>query len=1129
MKHRSKSIQCFAALCAIIFLLPLCGLAQGLARISGAVTDPTGAVVPNATVVATQLSTGAKTTVTTNGIGEYVFPSLVPAEYSINVTSAGFSGFLLSNVVLQADQALTVNAMLKVGSSAETVNVDTTPPQVDISTGTLSQVIDSQRVNDLPLNGRNAASLTTLVPGIVIAPTQNIDQGITKTFPGLVPVTVNGTRANQTNYMLDGGNNVDEYTNVNAPFPMPDALQEFSVQTSNYNAEYGQNAGGVVNIITRGGGNKFHGDAFEFVRNRVFNAANYFTYLGAVKTRDPLKRNQFGGTINGPIRIPHLYNGQDKTFFAFGVQSTRIRTAALTSTPATLPTPAQLTGTFTGLSGPISNPKTLAAYPCTPVTAGTPPKTTYNCTVAPTDYNKSSLALLKFLPTVSGTDGTVQFIKPTRQNLIEYTGRVDQTLGAKDRLLLRYFYDAFDNVGILDLANLLTYSDNASIRYHNALIGETHTFSAGLVNNFILSYQIENAGRGPVAGAPNVNDLGVNVWQPAFKQINQIQAIGFFTVGDNPAATFRRNNYTLADDMRLVKGNHTLGFGFHGEIAKVDVDNQFQQPGIFQFNSNSTVPNALADFLLGGLTTFQQASGQYFNNRYKVTGYYAQDSWKVTPRLTLNFGVRFEPFLPEEEKKGRQGMFSPAARASGQISTTHPTALAGLLFPGDTGFVHNMVNSTYSHFMPRIGFAYDLFGDGKTSVRGGAGQFYDTRLPGVADNIFANSVPYVASVNVSYGAASLGDFSNPYANISGGNIFPAPQPPTASFFTTANYQNSSFSTFDPTTFRVPVTYSYNLTVEQQFGNTLSGRLAYVGSQSFHQINPTDINPVYNQGPNIGKRVYFSATNVQNYTNQIATTDTGGLGSYHSLQASLQKRVSTGLTAFLNYTWSKTIDNNVFGAQGTTAVVAGSSYVLPIYEPDYKRLDRGPSDYDHRNVLSLSYVWLLPQFKGGNAAIRYVVNGWQTNGIYLVRSGDPLTVTGSNVDGTNLNRDRAIWNGQNPYGGNACSGITAACKNYLNTANFSTNPSYTVNVPLSYGNIAKGSFVGPRFQTWDVSVMRSFPIHETTEFEFRTEFFNVLNHTNFGDPQVGQTNTANFGQIRSANDPRIGQLSLKLLF
>jgi hypothetical protein len=504
MKRNIKLIQYLAAFC-IIFLLRSDGaFGQGLARISGTVTDSTGAAVPGATVVAARLTTGEKNTVTSNGEGEYVFPSLAPADYSVGVTANGFAGFLQKSVTLQADQAVTVNVRLNVGSSTQTVNVDSAPPQVDTTTGTLSQVIDEKRVNDLPLNGRNAAALTTLVPGVVVAPSANIDQGQTKTFPVVAAVTINGTRANQVNYMLDGGNNVDEYTNVNAPFPMPDALQEFSVQTSNYNAEYGQNAGGVVNIITRSGEHNFHGSAFEYVRNRVFNAANYFSYINGKKTVDPLKRNQFGGTFGGPVIIPHLYNGQDRTFFFFGVQATRLRTNGVGGT-SFLPTPAQLGGTFTGLSSPILNPKTLAPYPCTPTGS------TYSCTVNPNDYNKSSLALLKYLPTISGNDGTYQFFRPSRQNFIEYTGRVDQSLGNKDHLLLRYFYDSFDNAGVLDTTNLLSYSDQAAIRYHNALISETHTFTDRLLNNFSLSYQIENASRGPLPGAPNVNDLATAV------------------------------------------------------------------------------------------------------------------------------------------------------------------------------------------------------------------------------------------------------------------------------------------------------------------------------------------------------------------------------------------------------------------------------------------------------------------------------------------------------------------------------------------------------------------------------------------------------------------------------------------
>ncbi len=349
------------ALAAMVGATAASCLAQGLGKIVGAVTDKAGGAVAGAKVRAMQAGTGMKTETATNGSGDYVFPSLPPADYSITVEAKGFATATQSNVTLQADQSQTVNISLTVGTVAETIEVMATAPQVDTTTGTISQVVTQKQVSELPLNGRNAAALTTLTPGVVQAPSGAADQGNTKTFPMVVAISANGARANQSSYLLDGGNNVDEYTNVNAPFPFPDALQEFSVQTSNYSAEYGQNAGAVVNVITKSGTSSYHGNVFEYVRNRVFNARNFFQ--SAV---DPLKRNQFGGTLGGPVGLPHVWRS-DKSFFFSGFQRTNIRTANAPSS-TTVPTTANLTGNIPVASGQtgISNPFTGAVYPVNP-------------------------------------------------------------------------------------------------------------------------------------------------------------------------------------------------------------------------------------------------------------------------------------------------------------------------------------------------------------------------------------------------------------------------------------------------------------------------------------------------------------------------------------------------------------------------------------------------------------------------------------------------------------------------------------------------------------------------------------------------------------------------------------------
>jgi hypothetical protein len=1139
-----KQVRSLTVVCAALFCFASGAFAQGLGTISGTVVDSSGASVPAATVTLTQVKTGAVSMAETHPDGLYVFSSVAPSDYKLDVAAKGFEKYEQTGITVLADQSLTLNATLKLGSAEVTVNVEANSAQVDTTSGTLSQVIGQQQVNELPLNGRNAAALTTLVAGVSIAPNAQADQGNTKTFPVAVTITANGTRVGQTNYLLDGGNNVDEYTNVNAPFPMPDAVQEFSVQTSNYNAEYGQNAGGVVNIITRSGGNKYHGDLFEFVRNRAFNAANYFAYANGVKTVDPLKRNQFGGTVGGPVFIPGLRHTQH-SFFFFGYQKTIVHTSNTSASAEILPTPAQLAGNFnftttaapgtTAFNGAcIANPG-LATSPanasqCYPyVSTG---GNSYTATIPTSSYNSSSKALLNYLPT-GDVNGNFTYILPNFSNYGEVTTRFDQDLGANDRLTARYFSDAFHLNGVLNLKNLLTYTDYADVHYYNALVSESHTFSSHLLNNFILSYQLEDANRGPLPGSIDVNDLGVNIWQPAFKQINQIAVTGFFTLGGNPQADFARANYTLSDDMHWQVGNHNLAFGFHGEQAKVDVNNLFQQPGLFTFNANVT-NNAIASFLLGYVQNFAQASGQFLDLRSHFFGFYAQDSWKATRRLTLDYGLRYEPFIPWHERQGRMGSFFPSPYASNTHSTVYPLAPAGLQFAGDPGFNPNGVPNIYTHFMPRVGFAWDVFGTGKTSLRGGAGDFYDSRLSSVFFNIYSNTSPFITNVNISSatGGPSI-NFTNPYSSFGTANPFPAPQPPP----NTSAIPPQAFLTYDPYRgFQTPISYSWNLALEQQMTHSLLTRVAYVAGHGSHQWTPVELNPILNADavavtdPNYNRRVYDKVGCLSCYTQPITEANMGGNSSYNSLQMSAEERMHSGLTLLANYTWSKSIDNTPYN-QSSTAIASNNSYVLPIYEPNFKRLDHGPSDFDHPNVASISFVYALPKvMQDAPGALRYVVNGWQTSGLFQTRSGDPLTVSASSNNSSNSgqSRDRAVFTGGNPYGGAACP-TTAHCKNWMNAANFAANPAGT------YGNIVKGSFRGPRYTDVDLSVARDFPFSERTLLQFRAEYFNLFNHTNFGDPNTTLNGT--FGEVTSttpqnganANDPRIAQFSLKLEF
>ena len=1094
--------HCFVA----AILLSLCSLAfsQGFGTIVGTVTDPSGALVASAKVTAVESATGASREAITNADGQFVMPGLRPTTYTLTVEAAGFNKYTQSGIALTADQSQTVNIALTVGQSSQTVTVEATAQQADTYTSTLKEVVDSQRMVDLPLNGRNAANLTTLVPGAVLAPNGGADQGQTKTFPGAVEITTNGARQNMVAYNLDGADNVDRYTNVNNPFPFPDALQEFSVQTANYSSEYGGNAGAVVNVITKSGTNAIHGDFFGFIRNGDLNARNYFA-----KVADPLKRGQEGGTIGGPVK-------KNKTFFFAGYQFTSLRDVT-NGLNKTVPTPQEEVGNFAG-QATIYDPMTGQPFPGNQIPLNR--------------LDPASQGVLKYLPASTAASGIVFYSSPLHQNFNDVMGRFDQVFSDKDHASLRYDWQLFTNKPVYTPTNILSYADGSDIIAQNVLASETHIFSPSLLNEFRVGFLRDASIRGPAPDVPSVRTFGVNIpYQPPANDVQSVNVSGFFSFGDNPFARFTRNNFIGNDEIRWVVGKHNLTIGFDLERRQVELDNGFNSPGLFTFTgqSNHTLStgNAMSDFIIGDLYQFQQAQGQFENANAWMSGYFIQDDWKIARRLTVNLGLRWEPYFPYHEVDGRVEGFSIPNYQAGIHSIVYPNAPPGLLFRGDPGFPTNGTGNNFKDWGPRVGFAYDVFGDGKTSLRGGAGMFYDSATNGIFNNNMVDEAPFAQQILITN---PPGPFSNPLAGESQyASVFPAPFPVPKNVVLPAPVAVTTFNLAGNLAFKVPVVYSWNLTLEHQFGSQWLGRLAYVGSHSTHLSLQQYLNPsVYIPGSTLSEqqRVIFPG-----YSNNMELLDESGNSHYDSLQLTMQKRLAHGVSVLANYTWQHSIDNVPPSSGSTGAGATGGAGPLPIpwYASGSNQLDYGTSDFNREQVFVVSYLWDIPSPRTSNKFVNGVLGNWELTGIVTAETGLAFTVfSGKDISQTGLNQDRGEYLGGDPLGGVACK--TAPCVNYINPAAFGQPAAGTV------GNVGKGSLTGPGLFDWDMGLFKNIPIKERWRVQLRGEFFNTFNHSNFTTPASGGSNyptftvsSSTFGTITSANDPRIIQLALKVVF
>jgi Carboxypeptidase regulatory-like domain len=1088
----------------------LWGQSQNTSQIQGTVLDASGSAVPGAEIKVTQTDTGITRTTTSGAAGDYVLANLPIGPYRVEVSKQGFSTFVQTGLVLQVATNPTVDVSLKVGGVNEQIQVEANAAQVETEATGVGQVMENRRILELPLNGRLATDLINLTPGVVT-------QGVAGAggFPNTANPVIAGSQSNGLAYFLDGSIFNNPWDNANIPFPFPDALQEFKVETSALTAQNGTHAGAAITAVTKSGTNGFHGDAFDFFRNGDLNARNALQ-----PTRDTLKRNQYGGTIGGPIR-------KDKVFFFFGYQGTKTRQDP-SSVNAFVPTPAMLTGNFSACPTDLG---ALASQPNLFV-GGNPGSNQLLSSL----FDPASLKLAGTLPASTNGCGQTSFGEVTKINEGQYVGRVDYQLTQKESVFVRYTTTAYfrppsytftpDNI-------LSTGQGGFNDRTQSAIIGDTYLFSPTTVNAFRVAYDRIAIARSN-ADFYSACDLGVQMYCGYLPHQSYFSVTGDFTVGV-PTGTHgvsHSNTYQLTDDVTLVRGKHQITLGGNGSnyrmafYGTVYAQNMFNFPSIGaflegQFNSNDiSLPNDL------------------IQRKYFASGY-AADTWKVTPKLTVNLGLRWEPFLPPNMTNGAIYNFSLARFYADEKSTVYDNAPPGLTFPGDPGFQgQSGMNKHWDLWAPRVGLAYDPKGDGKMVIRASYGISYDYANGQLFVNT-ADAPPFGGTESFAASTHVTDPFTNLYASNPGGNIFPYTVNANAPFVA-----GGAFIAIPPN-LQIPEVHQWNFVVQRQFGRDWIASATYVGSESEHLLDSYQLNPATivacpggaalttcNSTGNQNSRRVFELSGVPqaNLYGYVDTYDSGATSSYNGLILAVQKALSKGVSANANYTWSHCIgDLTVGNSTGN----AGAGLDFP-YNRAYDKSNcqnsqiGGVFSSDRRQIFNSSIVYETPKL--ANHWMDMAFSSWRLSGVYRAQSAAWLTVSLS----TDISLTSASAANQRPIQVLAdplCANPSPSC--WINKAAFATP------APGTFSPMGRDNVPGPSFFQIDAAAEKLFRITERQNLEFRVEAFNLSNSFRAGIPLPSLSaggsglsttfGTSTFGTVTAALDPRIVQLALKYTF